>query len=243
LEKIIATILVVFISFSTIAQNDSLQLENKKDFHRSLILPAGLAVASILLNKTSTKVNLQNEILSNVEKGFQTKADEFTQYAPIAQVYIAAILKIPAKNNWKIQTKNLFFSQVFTTAVVLTLKKSFNITRPDGTPESFPSGHTSRAFVSSQVLYQEFKDSNKLLAYSGYLFSTSTGVLRVLNNRHWVPDVLLAAGLGIGLTNLVYYINPLKNWKMFQEKETEIGLRVIPIYNGNFAGANFSYRF
>jgi membrane-associated phospholipid phosphatase len=65
-------------------------------------------------------------------------------------------------------------------------------------------------------LYQEFKDYNIPLAFSGYLFSSATAALRVTNNRHWVPDVLAGAGLAIFITNLVYFLEPLKKWDPFK---------------------------
>ena len=34
-------------------------------------------------------------------------------------------------------------------------------------------------------------------AVGGYAVATFTGVMRVLNNRHWISDVLSGAGIGI----------------------------------------------
>ena len=39
---------------------------------------------------------------------------------------------------------------------------------------------------------------------AGYSVATATGIMRVLNNRHWVSDVLSGAGIGIMSTELAY---------------------------------------
>ena len=49
---------------------------------------------------------------------------------------------------------------------------------------------------------------------AGYGLATATGVMRVLNNRHWVSDVLSGAGIGILSTELAYGIGDL----LFKEK-------------------------
>ncbi len=61
-------------------------------------------------------------------------------------------------------------------------------------------------------MFNETKDYCLPLAYSGYLFSTATALLRITNNKHWISDVLAGAGIGILVINIVYYIEPLKNW-------------------------------
>ena len=40
-------------------------------------------------------------------------------------------------------------------------------------------------------------------AIGGYTTATAVGALRILN-KHWLPDVLAGAGIGILSTNLVY---------------------------------------
>ncbi len=115
-------------------------------------------------------------------------------------------------------------------------------TRPNGVnDESFPSGHTSNAFVMATVLFHEFKDTKPVLAYSGFLFSSATGVLRVLNNSHWVSDVLVGAGIGIIVTDLVYRFEPLKNWNPFKNKK--VSAVISPAYQENKMGLYANIQF
>ena len=72
------------------------------------------------------------------------------------------------------------------------LKNWVNEPRPDGAPYSFPSGHTSNAFLGAHMAYKEFKDSSPILAYSGYAIAAFVAGSRLYNNRHWVADVVAA---------------------------------------------------
>ncbi len=44
---------------------------------------------------------------------------------------------------------------------------------------------------------------------AGYGIATATGVMRVLNNRHWVSDVMSGAGIGIFAGELGYALGDL----------------------------------
>ena len=105
---------------------------------------------------------------------------------------------------------------------------------------SFPSGHTSAAFASATVLYEEFKDTSPLLAYSGYLFASSTAYLRMANNAHWLSDVLFGAALGIGITKLVYHFDYLFDWNPFKVKEN---MNLIPLITSEGFGMALSIKF
>jgi hypothetical protein len=44
---------------------------------------------------------------------------------------------------------------------------------------------------------------------AGYGVATATGIMRVLNNRHWVSDVMSGAGIGIMSTELAYALSDI----------------------------------
>ncbi|MFY9153226.1 MAG: phosphatase PAP2 family protein [Prolixibacteraceae bacterium] len=139
-----------------------------------------------------------------------TTIDNYLQYAPAAQMYLFDAFGIKHKNNVFDQTKYLLISQLASGIIVHTLKNTTKITRPNGAATSFPSGHTTVAFVNATVLYKEFKDTDPWLAYSGFAVATATGALRMTNNKHWLPDVMVGAGIGILTVNAVYLLEPLK---------------------------------
>lgn len=232
-----------FIIFSQIDSTHTTSVNPQKSFLKQSIVPLSLIGAGLVVNYSTGifgKENLQDNI-QNRFPDFQTSADDFILFIPALTMYAADILKVPSKNDAFTQTKYLLIAGLANNIITFGLKKITDEERPNGEPESFPSGHTSNSFVMATVLFHEFKESNLLLAYSGFLFATTTGILRVLNNEHWVSDVLVGAGIGILVTDLVYRIEPLKNWKPFKNKE--ISTLISPIMLDNNIGLYASLRF
>ena len=189
-------------------------------------LPATFILAGSLMSGSHFEKNLQTDIRKSVGNDFQFKIDDYLQYAPIVEMYTADIAGVKARNHWFDQTKNLFISDLATGTLVLFLKKITNKTRPNGAQFSFPSGHTSLAFSNAGVLYQEYRDTSLVLAYSGFSMAFTTGAFRMLNNKHWPSDVITGAGIGILISQLVYHFEPLKNWHPFKNTK---GVSCVPI--------------
>lgn len=204
------------------------------------IIPVVLIGSGVLINHSQFEKNVHTDLRNAVGNNYEFKIDNYIQYAPAAEIYIADIAGIKSKNHWFDQTKYLLISQLITSSITEGLKHLTLKTRPNGQFYSFPSGHTTFAFTNATVLYNEFSESSPLLAYSGYVFSTTTGIYRMLNNKHWFSDVLVGAGIGILVTNLVYYFKPFKNFNPFKKNE---GLVVIPQVGNNSYGVYFSYSF
>ena len=83
--------------------------------------------------------------------------------------------------------------------------------RPDGsTANSWPSGHTATSFVGATLLHKEYGlTRSPWHSVAGFGVATATGVMRVLNNRHWVSDVMSGAGIGIISTELGYALGDI----------------------------------
>jgi len=185
---------------------------DSSDFRlKNQIVPIGLISGGLLIEALNCKQKMQDWFPGTI-----TNVDDYIQYAPIAILYTSDFFGVKHRNNVFNQTKYLIISELATSIITNSLKRIIYSTRPNGDPFSFPSGHTSQSFTGATVLYIETKDYCLPLAYSGYFFSTTTAVLRVTNNKHWLSDVLVGAGVGILVTNLVYYIEPLKNWDPFK---------------------------
>jgi hypothetical protein len=224
------TFLILFFNLTTLyAQVDSIKSVHKSrhEFAKSMILPVSLGVTGIVVKETNFREYFQQKVQSSNLRT-NTKIDNYIQYAPIAELYTSDLVFSKSKNEVFQQTKNLAISEILTAIIVQGLKKTTKNTRPNGSPFSFPSGHSGQSFTGATALYLEYKDSNKLFALSGYGFSTATGILRITNNRHWLSDVLVGAGIGIISTRLVWYVNPLENWKPFKSKK----IAIYPYVNG-----------
>ncbi|MBK9191129.1 MAG: phosphatase PAP2 family protein [Crocinitomicaceae bacterium] len=205
--------------------------------------PVGLSLLSVALMTDSSKFGLQT-LIRQPFNGYTNHADDYLQYVPGIILYSADLFGAKSKNTVWNQTKYFAMSELFTAGIVHALKLSLKVQRPNnGAYTAYPSGHTSQAFVQSQVLYNEFKDSNKLLAYSGFLFSMPTGALRIINNKHWLPDVLLGAGIAMLVTNTVYYFEPLKNWNPWKKKNKKTDIGFIPTWNDDYFGGYLSIKF
>ena len=73
----------------------------------------------------------------------------------------------------------------------------------EGSP-SFPSGHTAAAFMAATLLYNEYGFKGYWIGLVAYAAAIVTGFTRILNNRHWLFDVIIGAALGILLTDLAF---------------------------------------
>jgi len=211
---------------------------HKKSFWKKTLIPFTLAITALYINQLPLKQDIQSSMQTPFN-GYTTSLDDYIQYAPIGIMYASDGFKLKAEHSVWNQTKYLFLSELTAGGIIQILKYSLKIERPDQSAKnSFPSGHTGQAFVAAQVLHNEFKTTQPLLAYSGYIFAASTGTLRIVNNKHWLPDVLLGAGIGILMTNIIYHYEPFKNWNPFKTNKSAIALQLYPTFNEQYTGIN-----
>ncbi len=230
--------LILYLNVSLSGQKDSLITLGLHKQISPYIIPASLITSGIILNKNHIKQSLQNRIIDHTNQ-YQSNIDDYIQYVPILQMCTANLCGVTSTNTTWGQTKNLLLSEGITSLIVHSLKKTLKIQRPDQSANTaMPSGHTSQAFVASQVLYQEYHKTSPILAWSGNIFSVATASWRVVNNKHWVPDVLVGAGIGILITKLVYHWDPLKHWNPFNKK-TQLTTQI----NNDGLGFTFSQSF
>ncbi len=226
-----------------IAQTDTLKVKiesPKKSMVCQAVLPSTILIAGVALNHSKLEKDVKQNVRNAVGTDFEFKIDDYIQYVPMVEMYGADMMGLKAKNHWFDQSKYLAISQLTTAIIVQSLKFGINKTRPNGANYSFPSGHTSQSFTGATVLYHEFNETHPLIAYSGFLFSTTTGAFRIINNKHWLSDVLMGAGIGILVTNLVYHFEPLKNFNPFKnDKRTTL----LPYIDNNEVGFYFTKSF
>lgn len=93
-------------------------------------------------------------------------------------------------------------SLVMDTIAGTGIKLAVNRTRPNGSPHSFPSGHTGVAFCVAPVIQKYWGWEAGIPAYA---LATVTALERVEDHWHYLSDVLAAATLGIVIGNAVVY--------------------------------------
>lgn len=243
--------LILLFSFSILnaqeVKTDSIfktnTIQNLKFNYKQLIIPT-IFISYGALGFANGQVNQWNEDIQQevISKNHgTTNIDDVMTFVPAASVYALNIAGIKGKNSLKNETIILVTSLAITTATVYTLKYTTNEMRPDvSSNDSFPSGHTAIAFAGAEFLYQEYKDKSIWYGIGGYAIATTTGLLRVYNNRHWFSDVVAGAGIGILSTKIAYWINPFINEKILHTKEYNNSTTFIsPFYTGKELGVSF----
>jgi len=199
------------------ALTDSAKQENrywtvKRDLSLTSVPYLTLGLVAHAIKRDVRKIN------HDINWGFHNKVDDYLQFAPLALTYGLKATGYQGRSQWgRLLTSNAF-SAVIMAAMVNGLKYSVRDTRPDGTADnSFPSGHTATAFMAATILHKEYGLTRSLwYSVCGYSVATGIGAFRVMNNRHWVSDVLVGAGIGILSTELGYAISDI----IFKDKYT-----------------------
>ena len=147
---------------------------------------------------------------------FKTGIDDYAQFFGPAMVVGLKLGGYEGRSDWPRLLASAGMSYVIMAGLVNGIKYSAKEMRPDGsTANSWPSGHTATAFVGASLLHKEYGlTRSPWWSVAGYGVATATGVMRVLNNRHWISDVMSGAGIGIMSTELGYALCDL----MFKEK-------------------------
>lgn len=223
----------------TIRISENFKSKKSRTLLHKAIVPASLIGVGLLINNSDFERNLQSDLRDGVGSDYEFPIDDYILFVPIVQMYAADAFGMEAKNHWFDQTKYLFISNVLSTGLSELLKNLIIKTRPDGSTQSFPSGHSTIAFTNAAVLQNEFQEASVFYAYSGYAFAATTGVFRMLNNKHYLSDVLVGAGIGIFITQLVYHFEPLKNFNPFKKSKH---ISFFPQYKEKTYGFYFAYK-
>ena len=147
---------------------------------------------------------------------FKTGIDDYTQFfGPVMTVGLK-LAGYEGRSDWPRLLASAGMSYALMAVMVNGIKYTAKEMRPDGSSaNSWPSGHTATAFVGATLLHKEYGlTRSPWWSVAGYGVATATGVMRVLNNRHWISDVMSGAGIGILSAELGYALCDL----MFKQK-------------------------
>jgi len=176
---------------------------------------------------------------------FHSNLDDYLPFLPAVGVYGLNWAGVKGKNNFLDRSLIYLVSVSLAAATNGIIKGSTDVLRPDGSDyKSFPSNHTAIAFVSATFLHMEYKDQSIWYGIAGYSIATATGVLRMLNNEHWMSDVLVGAGIGILTTKVSYLLYPLvKNCLGKRRKEKgSPDLTLVPYASKDHYGIFLQYQ-
>ena len=142
---------------------------------------------------------------------FKTHIDDYTQFFGPAMTLGLKVGGVEGRSQWGRMLASAGMSYAIMAGFVNGIKYTAKELRPDGsTYNSWPSGHTATSFVGATILHKEYGlTRSPWYSVAGYSVATATGIMRVLNNRHWVSDVLSGAGIGIMSGELAYFLSDL----------------------------------
>ena len=216
-KLLLFTTTVLIVAFSPVKatnKTDSLSISGTDSQYRfkakELILPGAL----VAVGATSLFLNPMEKLDEIVHEGMvdmrgnhhRIGLDEYLRFVPTATEYILHFSGV--KSNYDIKDRLLVTATSYAAMFVLTqgLKHSINKMRPDGSDNhSFPSGHVATAFLGAENLRISY---GNWWGLAGYTIATGTAFLRLYNNRHWIGDVIGAAGIGILSSRIGYWLLP-----------------------------------
>jgi membrane-associated phospholipid phosphatase len=169
----------------------------------------------------------RNNILEN-NPAFSSEVDSYLKWSPLALIFINDVAGVKAKNNFISHALMVAAAQGIRSLAVYPLKNNIHEFRPNSlvSENSFPSGHTATAFTGAEILRLELKDKDPVLRYAGYALATTTGILRLYNNKHWLSDVVTGMAIGIISGKISHWLfnknRTARKKKAVQQKQIDI---------------------
>ncbi|NBW57049.1 phosphatase PAP2 family protein [bacterium] len=145
---------------------------------------------------------------------------------------------------------SILVKQTVTGSVLLlystdVLKKTFNATslgrRPNGFPESFPSGHSSAAFYGAIALHRV---AGLELAVPAYGLAFITGYSRVEGHYHHWRDVAAGAMLALAVDRLSLYATEYSSSQLISKQSFNLNyIDSKDRLNNSYKGLRLTYSF
>lgn len=175
---------------------------------RQSIVPVGLAATSLsILAFPNLKYSIQDQLNWNKAETV-VLYDDLLRYVPMGGAVLLSITGVKGKHPILDQVALGGFAYVLADFVVYRTKVATHVTRPAPSTEqsSFPSQHTSVAFVGATMLHREFGHLSPWISVAGYTMAAWVGYARIARNRHFMTDVLMGAAVGTMVTNATYWM-------------------------------------
>lgn len=151
-------------------------------------------------------------LLTSLNVGAQQQhsdaVDDVLQHVPMAAVYGLRVCGVQSDSqSWTEFLATTASAYILSAGTAYVLKHSCNELRPDKSDRrSLPSGHATFAFAGATVLMHEYGHLSPWVTVGGYTLATLVSADRVRLDRHYVHDVCAGAAIGIGATELTYWL-------------------------------------
>ncbi len=215
MRKLISILVVMFLSFSAIAEESKLEIELVDDFlspfttdARSIlitgILTTGLAIALLedkIYGDYHEEIGKQNIFNETSLRYFDYYGQGIPNAIYIGYWWYEYKKKDSAQAKWR--ATHMLKSTLHAVTMTTILKHTIRQKRPDPSDnkDSFPSGHSTSAFAFASVIA---KNHSTAWGITAYTFAVLCGYQRVHENRHYIHDVLTGATIGISYGLSIY---------------------------------------
>ncbi len=135
--------------------------------------------------------------------------DDYLQFVPLSSVLALKVAGVESEHNHREIMTRMTTGGIGVVLIAHTAKTLISKGRPDSphAKNSFPSGHTTIAFIGAEMLRLEYGKEMPIIPIAGYTTALLTGFMRLYNDRHWLGDVVAGAGVGIITADLAYWLN------------------------------------
>ena len=134
--------------------------------------------------------------------------DDVAQFVPSLANATLTLCGQGVSMHWRERIALTLTSAVICEGTTLALKHIVHSRRPDGSDyNSFPSGHTSRAFRGAEMLRAQH---GWTWGAGGYAVAIGVGALRIHHHRHRFGDVAAGAAIGFLSARAAYLLLPLE---------------------------------
>lgn len=174
---------------------------------------------------------------------FRTTVDDHTAFVPVLMAVGLNVAGVKGRHHFTEQAVLLGMTYFLNRSLTNNLKSLTKINRPDGqSDDAFPSAHTSTAFAYATFFHNEYGHQSVWYSVAGYSFATATGVMRILNDRHWLSDVLAGAGIGILSAEVAHLTYPFFQRKIVKSFKERQHVAVAPFYYQGAGGIALIYQ-
>ncbi len=185
---------------------------------RPAVLRVAVPVVLVAAGYVSRNENFLDEMKEEVREEtrenfphFHSSLDDYSRRVPVAAAYGLFAVGVKGERGIVPFTACYGLSHALSSGLVSNLKRISHTRRPDIATDfsSFPSAHTADAFLTATLLHEQFGRGRPWLSVAGYTVATATGAMRMLNDRHWLTDVVAGASIGFLSAETVWRLYPV----------------------------------
>ncbi len=170
---------------------------------RRSIAPAALFATAALLQIDDADQKLQEDLVAPNAPEAGLQPADYGLWVLTGTSFILPFLASPKDLDvrpWTVAATN-FEAWAWTVAISQGVKAMNLRDRPNGNPGGFYSAHAAAAFSAATVLDREYGTA---VGVPAYILASLVGYDRIRTNLHYPSDILVGAGMGILLTNMIF---------------------------------------